>query len=55
MLHVGDICIIDLGVFLMDPVYEVLLGRPCVYMIHGMAYIGGDEGIVGVGGGCLVW
>ena len=33
MLHVGAVCIIDLEVALMEPVDEVLLGRPCAVAI----------------------
>ena len=55
MLHVGAVCIIDLEVALMEPVDEVLLGRLCECLSHDMDSIGGDEGIVEVGGGWLVW
>ena len=44
----------------MEPLYEVLLSRTCECLINNMGYIGGDEGIVGVGGrwsvrGCVRW
>ena len=54
MLHAVSVCIIDLEVTLMELVDEVLLGIPCACLSHDMASIGGDEGIVGVGGGWLV-
>ena len=50
MLHVGAVCIINLEVALMEPVDEILIGRPRECLGHDMASIGGDEGIVGVGG-----
>ena len=60
MLHVGAVCIINLEVALMEPVDEILIGRPRECLSHDMASIGGDEGIVGVGGrwsvrGCVCW
>ena len=54
MLHDVSVGIIELDVALMELVDEVLLGIPCACLSHDMASIGGDEGIVGVGGGWLV-
>ena len=51
MLHVGAVCIIDSEVALIELVYEVLLGRSYACLSHGMASIGGDEGIMGAGSG----
>ena len=60
MLHVGAVCIIYLEVSLMEPVDEVLLGRPCEFLSHDVDSVWGGEGIVGVGGGwsfrgCVHW